>query len=310
MAGNRTYYVCELSAEQMEQLRQYLEKQGYTLDSIPYSAWRASKDKTTVVAYRSGKLLIQGRNTAHLVQYVLEPEILKEARFGYETELLEAENPEMFRPHVGIDESGKGDYFGPLVVAGVYVDAETARELARAEVTDSKNIKSDKRALELAGEIRRICGENIEVLTIGPEAYNRNYQRMGNLNRLLAWAHARTLENILERIPSCPKAVVDQFAAEKHVENALFERGQNITIQQVPKAESDVAVAAASIIARAEFLRRLETLGEKTGVALPKGASDQVEKAAKDIFHRDGTGGLQNVAKLHFKTTDKVKQGH
>lgn len=302
--ASTTNYVCTITAAQAEQLRGLMQARGWTFDQIPYSLWRGRFGKTTVVAYESGKLTVQGRETSDFVQFLLEPEVLQEARFGYEAELVAVENPAMLTPHAGIDESGKGDYFGPLVVACVYTDAVTAPKLLSAGVTDSKAISSDRKVASLAALIRKECSGRFSLLAIGPESYNRLYESFGNLNRLLAWGHARVLENLLELVPDCPRAISDQFAASTNtVKRALLERGRQIVLEQQTKAEADIAVAAASILARAEFVRRLEGLGKTVDMTLPKGAGPAVLACARHIAASGGQEALGKVAKLHFKTT-------
>lgn len=306
MPARTTNYVCELAADQADELRRLLAERGWELDTVPHAMFRARRDKTTVVAYQSGKLVVQGRGTAELVQFTLEPEILGEARMGYESELARCEQPEMFEPHAGIDESGKGDYFGPLVIAAVYVDNASARRLVEAGVVDSKRIGSDRKIRRLADEVVGIVGRGYSVVPIGPVAYNRLYAKIGNVNRLLAWGHARALENLLERVPNCPRAVSDQFGRRETVQSALMAAGRRIVLEQYPRAEADVAVAAASILARNEFVQRLERLGSLAGHKLAKGAGRQVIAVARQIVQRQGPDSLEQLAKLHFKTTGTV----
>ena len=206
---------------------------------------------------------------------------------------------------IGIDESGKGDYFGPLVIAAVFVDATTQGELALMAVRDSKKI-SDGRILEMAPDIRAICPHSL--IAIGPSKYNELYAKIKNLNRLLAWGHAKALENLLGRV-SCERAISDQFGDTQLILNALQEKGRKIVLEQRTKAESDPAVAAASIVARAEFLMRLKRLSDEVGTTLPKGASPAVELAAKMVVKKHGQERLRTVAKLHFKTTKAVLGG-
>ncbi|MEK9141123.1 MAG: ribonuclease HIII [Nitrospirota bacterium] len=206
---------------------------------------------------------------------------------------------------IGIDESGKGDYFGPLVIAAVFVDTTTQGELRLMQVRDSKNI-SDGRILEMAPDIKTICPHS--VIAIGPQKYNELYAKIKNLNRLLAWGHAKALETLLERVP-CERAISDQFGNERLILNVLQEKGRKIVLEQRTKAESDLAVAAASILARAEFLLRLKRLSQEVGTTLPKGASPAVELAAKMIIKKHGRERLESVAKLHFKTTQAVLAG-
>ncbi len=204
---------------------------------------------------------------------------------------------------VGSDESGKGDYFGPLVVAAVALDETSWRVLRTLGVQDSKNL-SDARASALAAQVRNVAPH--DVVTIMPARYNELWQKFGNVNRLLAWAHARAIEDVLERAPQATAAVADQFGDASLIERALFERGRQVRLVQMPRAERDPAVAAASILARAEFLRRLDQLGRETGVRLPKGASAAVDTVARALVQSRGRDVLRGIAKEHFRTTQKV----
>ena len=203
---------------------------------------------------------------------------------------------------IGIDESGKGDDFGPLVIAAVFVTPALEQDLALMQVRDSKKI-SDGRILELAPDIRLLCPHSL--VAIGPQRYNELYAKIKNLNRLLAWGHARALENLLQQV-ECDLAIADQFGDERLILNALQEKGKQIRLVQRTKAESDLAVAAASILARAEFLQRLDRLSQELNTTLPKGASPAVELAGRMVVKKYGRDRLGTVAKLHFKTTKQV----
>ncbi len=215
------------------------------------------------------------------------------------------EQPELFPPekgHIGTDESGKGDYFGPVVIAGVYLPDGQEAVLKEFGVKDSKRT-SDNRARELAEVIKR--GYAHSVVSIGPERYNELYSRLSNLNRILAWGHSRVIENILERV-NCRLAITDQFGDKAFVLNALMKKGKRIELVQRPKAEEDMAVAAASLLARAEFLKRLHFLSQDVGLELPKGASVLVEEAGLKLVKLHGPKVLEKVAKTHFKTTARI----
>jgi ribonuclease HIII len=213
--------------------------------------------------------------------------------------------PELFPPekgHIGTDESGKGDYFGPLVVAGVYLPDGQEDVLRELGVKDSKRT-SDNRVRELAALIK--AGYKHSVVAIGPEKYNNLYAKLRNLNKLLAWAHARVIENILEGTRA-PLVITDQFGDERFVQNALMKKGKTIELVQKVRAEEDMAVAAASILARAEFLHRLNALGRDVGLELPKGSPPAAEDAAVELVRRHGPDILNRVAKVHFKITERV----
>ncbi len=216
---------------------------------------------------------------------------------------------ELFPPekgHIGTDESGKGDYFGPLVIAGVFIPDGQEAVLVELGVKDSKTI-SDGRVRELAEVIKK--GYKHSVVVIGPEKYNELYGKLRNLNRILAWGHSRAIENILEEV-RCLQAVTDQFGDKTYVLNALMKKGKRIELIQKPKAEQDLAVAAASILARAEFLKRLYFLGQELGVELPKGSSPLAEEAALKLVHLQGIEILDKVAKKHFKLTGRIIAAH
>ncbi len=204
---------------------------------------------------------------------------------------------------IGVDESGKGDYFGPLVIAAVCVDEETAGMLRASGVRDSKTL-SDRTIAELAKEIERLC--RTTVVAIGPARYNELYDKFRNLNRLLGWGHARAIENLLEAGCPATRAISDQFGDERFITSALMQKGQTIQLTQRPRAEEDVAVAAASIMARAEFVKRLDRLSDDAGLVLPKGASNLVDAAGKRLVRAKGKEALSVFAKMHFKTTAKV----
>jgi ribonuclease HIII len=200
---------------------------------------------------------------------------------------------------VGLDEAGKGDYFGPLVVAAVAGSEEELRPLG---VADSKTV-SDKRTLALAAQIHTAFP--VEVITVYPERYNELYAEMQNLNRLLAWCHARALENLLARVP-VEQVLADQFAAPDVLLAALKERGRKARLLQMHRAEAHATVAAASLVARGEFLTRLDGLARKWNLELPKGAGPPVDAAGRKIWSKGGIDLLRQVAKLHFKTTQKI----
>jgi ribonuclease HIII len=301
-------YTCKLSEAEAKALEAYLRRQGYEFRQLPYARFAAEKEKVNLVFYESSKLVVQGKGTQEFVEFVLEPEILKQARIGYESIL----NPEMLQPRLGVDESGKGDFFGPLCVAGVYVNESVARSWGDAGIRDSKNISSDKKIADLSKLIRGTAGCVTSVVPIGNEAYNRLYEKMGSVNTILAWGHARVIENLMQqkgRMDPLPvRAISDQFASNKAtVANALMALGREIELVQRHKAESDLAVAAASILARNEFVARLTALEKEFGIGLPKGASGEVDAAAKEFVVRHGVGKLFKVAKMHFRNAFRAQ---
>jgi ribonuclease HIII len=298
-----TTYTKALTTDQAAKLRAALVERGFEFETKPYCLYAASKGKVNALVYEKGpKVVVQGKDTEDFVTNVLEPLVLGVAELGYE----EVNHPEMFQPHIGVDESGKGDFFGPLVIAGVYVDAQVTHALRDLGAVDSKRISTDNKISQLAGLIRSVPGLRYEVVQINPEKYNELYAKFGNLNRLLAWGHAKVIETLLDRVPDCPRALSDQFANPTVLQRALQTRGRNIELIQRTKAESDPAVAAASILARDAFVKWLQKTGDSLGIELPKGVSEKVKANARQIFEREGLPGLARVSKAHFKTSTEV----
>ncbi len=299
-------YVFVLTETETARLKELLADRSWELSEAPYMTFKAKKEKTSVCAYTSGKLTVQGAGASDFVEFLLEPEILREKMF--QVPAGDAAGAAPFAPHAGMDESGKGDFFGPLVVAAVYVPDESAAvELMKYGVKDSKMIKNDQTILSIASKIRTLLGNRMGMVTIGPEAYNRIYHAFGSLNRLLAWGHARALENLLNNVPECTSALADQFGDEHLILNALNEKGRQIRLDQRTKAESDIAVAAASIMARAQFVRMMEKLGSEQGVTLPKGAGPAVDEIAAQLFQKGGAELLGKMAKMHFRNAYKAQ---
>lgn len=299
-------YTAQIPANAVQKLRSLLEERGFELGDKPYAFYSAKKGKLNVTVYEKGpKVLVQGKETEDFVKFILEPEILGEARLGNE----EVFDPEMFQPHIGVDESGKGDFFGPLVIAGVYVDGKIARALMDAGVMDSKRISSSARIRKLAETVKGIPGLDYEVIRLKPEKYNELYAKFGNVNRLLAWGHARVIRELAVRQPSCKRALSDQFAREDVLQRALAQQGEEVShiqLDQRTKGESDVAVAAASILARESFVDWMDLASEKGGIELPLGAGVGVKEAAREVLARHGDGVLPKVAKIHFKTSNEL----
>lgn len=262
------------------------------------AVWQIQSDAGTITAYKSGKIVMQSNDESWAEQKLC---FLRE-KFG------KSEDGEVFIPHIGVDESGKGDYFGPMVIAAVFVESADIRDkLLSIGVRDSKKV-SDSSAIRLREEIMNICKGASEVM-ISPVKYDELYKKFRNVNKLLAWGHARSIENVLEDLPkdTCKLAVIDQFSKyESRVLDALMKNGKQLNIKQKHKGESDIAVAAASIVARGKFLLELQQLREKYGIELPKGANNCVVQVGKAFIKEFGVEKLDNVAKLSFRTTLKI----
>lgn len=300
----KTMFTFQLSAEQAADLEAVTSgMSALRRVQVPYTALALKGDKLTISLYTSGKLVVQGRGAEDFVLFTLEPLVLKAASVGYEEVL----DPKMFAPHMGSDESGKGDIFGPLVTVAAFIDERTGRQLYDLGIRDSKTLSPGSIA-KLATEARRIIGrENCAVVLLRPPTYNSLYARIDNLNRLLAWSHARAIETLAEQRPDCTRAVIDQFARTESVINrALMARGKRLTIEQMHKAERDIAVATASVLARDLFVREVKKLEEAAGMPLPKGAGPQVPRTLQALIAAKGPDFLGQVAKCHFKTVKEA----
>jgi len=298
-----TSHTCKLTDAQASALNAALLARDWKPRTVPYARFAYESDKCNIVFYESGKLVVQGKGTQEFIEFVLEPEILKEVKLGYETVL----NPDLLLPRFGVDESGKGDFFGPLCIAGAYVNEGVINAWKDKGIRDSKNISSDKKIHELAELIRKTPGCVVDTVVIGNEAYNRLYAKMKSVNAMLAWGHARVIENLMgkryQMKPAPVRAISDQFAASKTViEKALMTSGREIELVQRHKAEEDIAVAAASILARDEFVKGIAKLEHQFEMKFPKGASAAVDAAAKQFVEQRGAGELARVSKLHFRT--------
>ena len=214
----------------------------------------------------------------------------------------EVSEPESY---IGIDESGKGDYFGPLVIAGVFVDKQIRNQIIKTGAKDSKEL-SDYKIKNIAAEIKKILtAKNYNIVTINPEKYNQLYLKIGNVNKLLAWGHARVLENILSNVKTTD-AISDKFGNENYIISSLMSEGKKVNLIQTHKGERFIGVAAASILAREKFIDWFIKQERELKINLPKGASSLTEATAKNIIKESGEDLLSKIAKLHFKTTKKI----
>jgi ribonuclease HIII len=211
-------------------------------------------------------------------------------------------------PHIGTDESGKGDYFGPMVIAGVMLEEAARPKLTALGIRDSKKL-ADGKNRELAAKIRKLCVQRYYEVVLPPERYNSLYtdfKKEGkNLNHMLAWGHARAIESLLG-YADCKWAVADQFGNERYIQSRLMKKSSGLTLIQQHKGERFLAVAAASILARDRFLDYMDRLSRTYEITLPKGSSNIVVDIGKQFVAKHGTENLEKVAKLHHKTTEKV----
>ena len=273
-----------------------LKSQGFEISIPPYTVFSAKKKGISCTLYQSGKLTVQGKEMGPFIEFYLEPEILQSFQYSYQNLDIDKTG------RIGIDESGKGDFFGPLCIAGVFAEGDAIPKLKLLGVRDSKKI-SDSMIIQIGNKIR---AEYIHhIVKINNPKYNELIAQFGNLNRLLAWGHATTIEQLVGKT-NCRKILVDQFADEKVVLSALKKKNLELDLLQRHRAEEDLVVAAASILARQCFLEGLQSLGKEFFMTFPKGASPATISAGRAFVSKFGQEQLGKVAKLHFKTIDSI----
>ena len=272
-------------------LRARLAGEAFDHQNVPHALFSVKGGGVVATLYASGKLVVQGEDPSLFVERFLGGPTSPGAGRTEETS-------EERDTVVGSDECGKGDYFGPLVVAAVRLDPEQSRRLRASGVRDSKSL-ADETALRLGGALRSNCAH--AVARLDPEEYNEVHRRPGQLNAMLADLHARVIRELHR--PGI-RVVVDQFAPKAVMQGRLADL--DLALEQRPRAESVPAVAAASVIAREEFLLALRALSDRFGVDLHKGAGEPTDRAARRFVALHGRESLVHVAKLHFKNTRRI----
>jgi ribonuclease HIII len=278
--------VLELNRAAAIALRDELERAGYEFREVDHALFAAKGEHVNVVCYTSGKLVVQGKGSPDF----------RLQRLG---NAMPRPKATLKRALIGADEAGKGDYFGPLVVAACALSPELEPFLDEVPLVDSK-LLSDGQAITAADSLATVLPH--EVIVIGPRRYNELYEQFGNLNKLLAWAHARAIAAVAQK-SGVKDVLLDQFTTQPLVQHNLDRANVDVNLEMRTKAENNPAVAAASILARAGFLRGLKRLEQEFGVRLAKGAGSPVLKAGRELIAAKGRRMLDDVAKLHFKTT-------
>jgi ribonuclease HIII len=220
---------------------QQLKKYNYEIEL------NKDKEKLKVLVYfgkKGVKIVIQGNKNSKLYKQVNEllndePELNL-----YEREIIPSEN------YIGSDESGKGDFFGPLVTAAVYVNRDNQSEFLKIGVRDSKDM-TDMQIYYAAKKIKKVLQDSFEIIVINPVKYNELYSKFRNMNEILAWSHSKAIENLAKKC-NCKEVIIDQFSSKiERVNQKLLHL--NLRIMHSPKAERFLGVAAASILARDKF---------------------------------------------------------
>ena len=290
--------VVQVPPARHEALRARLQAGAFEWRSAPHASFAVKGDGVVATLYRSGKLVVQGPDPLGFLARWTD----LEAPGVPEAPATESAPPDAVartdEPTVGADETGKGDYFGPLVVAAVRLEPDQAARLAELGVADSKKL-TDKRALRLAAGLRELPHA---IERLAPVEYNETYPRYSGLNPMLADLHARAIGRVAR---DGDRVLVAQFANAEVMRTATSHL--TLKLEQAHRAERNVAVAAASVLARAEFLLALDELSARWEVELRKGAGLPTDEAALAFVRAHGRDALGEVAKLHFKNTGKVE---
>jgi len=295
-------YTLKLDDAQMEKLRGVLQGRGWKPFEVAYARYAFRGPDCNVTAYESGKLVAAGKGTEEFVTMTLEPEITLAPKLGYDA----VHHPEWFELHAGLDESGKGDLFGPVVAATVIAGPQAIEAWIEAGVKDSKRL-AESQIIALDKRIRGTPGVAVETCFCGMPKYNELMARpRANLNKLLAWQHATALAQALARKPA-PWGLLDQFSKQPLTQRELARKGvAGFELKMRTKAEEDPVVAAASVVARAEFVRQMHALSQRFGAKLQKGAGPLVKEQAAEVIRKFGARALGDFAKLHFRTAYEV----
>ena len=297
-----TSYTIKLDDAQMEKLRAACAAKNWETAEVPYARFAFKGPKVNVTAYTSGKVVVAGKDTEEFVQNVIEAEVTGAPKLGYDAVL----HPDWFEAHAGLDESGKGDLFGLVVAATVIAEKEAIEVWRAAGVRDSKSI-ADGQILKLDDLIRDTPGVVVETRHMTMADYNHVMARpYASLNRLLAQHHADALEAALKK-KWVPRGLLDQFSKEPLVQREMKRKGlERFNLQMRTKAEEDPVVAAASVVARAEFVRVMRNLSREFGDKLLFGAGANAKAQASLLIEKLGARALGHFAKLHFRTCYEV----
>ncbi len=275
----------ELPPLEWEKLYRFLKERGFSFKNIDYAFFRAENNSISITFYKSGKLLIQGREIDEIYNLI-------------RTRFFKSKNGIW----LGTDEAGKGDYFGPLVVAGVVLKPEKEDKFLRLGIKDSKRLSSARIAY-LAEEIKKLAVYNIEV--ISPEEYNKIYEEVGNLNKILSMFHIKVIEKLIDKT-GAKIVVVDKFSKNSGISGYL---NGKVKVEEIEKGERDIACAAASILARYSFVEYIEKMHDMYKFIFPKGAGKKVKDATLEFVQKYSLEELKYVAKLHFKLTEEIIHG-
>ena len=282
----------------------------------PYSIFQVKDYDCVITLYESGKLMFQGIGADIEASYWMEEERIQNKR-NIESELnkdkekkekkQEELNDDRFKyiSTIGSDEVGTGDYFGPIIVTASFVDIKKKSFLYELGVRDSKKI-TDEKIISIAPTLIKEFPHVTYILT--PSDYNR--LGITNMNKVKAILHNKVLFSLKEQNLNYDKIVVDQFCyPTKYYEHISSTPNKVTNITFTTHAEDKcLSVAVSSIISRYIFLKEMSKISKELNINIPKGAGDIVDKVGIEIVKKYGMNKLNELAKLNFKNTDKIKE--
>lgn len=304
----RVYSITEAQGKELSHL---LTHAGWEFRSLQHATFQAKGDGFVVSCYRSGKLVVQGKQADFFEETYLSRQVAARRKKKLASEITEGrEEREKEIPRgnsLGSDEAGKGDTFGGLVVCAVAVAENQWESLQAAGIDDSKTL-TDKRMQVLAPWLMEAVDHEIICLT--PSQYNEGHLKNGkNVNKLLTQLHTEVLQKLSERT-SYRIAIVDRFGSNLPVTKEVSFRKLPLSIYEVPRAEAYIPVAAASILARISFVDSMKALEETWGIDIPLGSGAPVPPALRRFLQIHGKEKLPEVAKVHFQNLIRIASSH
>ncbi len=291
----------ELNAlEEVNKIRNLLLNDGFIVDEPTKKQYNfeinisKGKDSAKFLVYfgkKGIKNVLQGNPNSDLYKKI---DSLVNSKLNFEVE--EIKEPESY---IGSDESGKGDFFGPLVVAAFAFDNKIKKDLSDLNIKDSKEL-SDNEIRRISFNIKKRFPDRFSVIEIQPKRYNELYESFKNLNSILIWAHTKAIEELQNKF-EYTELVIDKFCAEDLIRTELNKKLNKFNLILTEKAERFYGVAVASIIARERLLKWFEKKSNELKIDLPLGASNKVNDVASHIKNKFGNDVLSELIKLHFK---------
>lgn len=281
-----------------------------------YAVFQADEADTVVTLYESGKAVFQGISAD--IDANMWKEVESHLNPNKKIDITNSENkkkkeetkkdPKVYYCNsIGSDEVGTGDYFGPIVVTASFVSKENIPFLEELGIRDSKKL-TDEKILEIVPKLIKVIP--YESIILSNKEYNEKYSHNINMNKIKAIMHNKVLSKVKSKNFNYDYIVVDQFAQPYVYFNYLKESTnvvRNITF--ITKAEDKcLSVACSSIISRYIFLKEFDKLSKNLNLLLLKGASDKVDEIGVKIVNKYGFDKLNEIAKLNFKNTEKIKE--